>query len=262
MGVLGIVTCEILELEFAQLLGTDPEAGRISVLEDRRSARLIELLEARQVRNLYRLPHLNAFRREPGERLEVLLRVLEIGLHRNAKVLRAAVARAAHELSPHVDALLLGYGRCGNALEPPRTLLDVDKPVFLPMDHGCPVDDCVALCLGGRDCYYAEQCKIAGTFFLTPGWSRHWKQMLDPRCARVTLPGLKRLLSSYERVLLVQTPALANDELLRRGEEFSKQTGLRLEVSQGTMDLLTAAWEEAKHFLQPNVVPPGNGAAL
>lgn len=263
MGVLGIVTCEILELEFAHLLATDREAGRISVLADRHSARLIELLEARQARGLYRLPHIHAFRPEPAERLEVLLRVLEIGLHRNAKVLRTAVTRAAHELSPHVDALLLGYGRCGNAFEDARTHLDVDKPVFQPLDHGQPVDDCVALCLGGRDCYYAEQCKIAGTFFLTPGWSQHWKQMLDPQAGKVTLPGIKRLLSAYERALLVQTPALAGDELARRGEDFARQTGLRLEVREGTLELLTGAWEEAKRFLLQNAAPfeRGEGAA-
>ncbi len=34
MAVLGVLTCEILELEFAHLLGTDSEVGRVTVLED------------------------------------------------------------------------------------------------------------------------------------------------------------------------------------------------------------------------------------
>ncbi len=34
MGILGILTCEILELEFADLLARDKEVGRITVLED------------------------------------------------------------------------------------------------------------------------------------------------------------------------------------------------------------------------------------
>ena len=46
MGVLGVLTCEILELEFAELLATDRDVGRISVLEDERSAHLIEALES------------------------------------------------------------------------------------------------------------------------------------------------------------------------------------------------------------------------
>ena len=36
MGILGILTCEILELEFAELLAADKEVGRITVLENDR----------------------------------------------------------------------------------------------------------------------------------------------------------------------------------------------------------------------------------
>ncbi len=249
MSVIGIITCEILELEFALLLGEDAEVGRVSVLEDRRSTRLIELLEAQPLPGLHRLPHVHAFHAEPAESVEVLLRVLEIGLHRNRAVLREALAAAARALRPHVDALLLGYGLCGNALDDPQAVLDVDVPVFLPTDQGHPVDDCVGLCLGGRDGYYAEQRKVPGTFFLTPGWSQHWKRMLDSH-GEASQPGLKRVLAGYERALLVQTPALADDEMLLRGAEFCRQTGLRLEVRQGTMELLTAAWAAAKSFVQ------------
>jgi hypothetical protein len=246
MAVLGVLTCEILELEFARLLGEDAEVGRISVLEDSHSARLIDLLEARQARRPQCLPHISAFRAEPGEPLEVLVRVLALGLHRNRKVLRDAQAKAAHEFERHVDALLLGYGLCGTAFDDPRAALDVALPLFQPMDGEHPVDDCVALCLGGRERYYDEQRKIAGTFFLTPGWSRHWRRMLDTRSGELSQPGLKRVLAGYERALLVQTPALADDELQRRGAEFGRQTGLPLETSRGTMAPLTAAWEAAK----------------
>lgn len=262
MAVIGIMTCEVLELEFATILGSDAEIGRVSVLENRQSSQLIELLEAQPIHNLQRLPHVHAFQPEPNEALEVLILVLELGLHRNRKVLRDALTKAAHELRPHVNALLLGYGLCGNALEDPRAVLDVDVPVFLPMDHDHPVDDCVALCLGGRDCYYAEQRKIPGTFFLTPGWSKHWQRMLDPRSGEMAQPGLKRLLSGYERALLVQTSALTDVEMLRRGEEFSRKTGLRLEVRQGTMALLTAAWTAAKNFVESAAAPDEVEASL
>lgn len=246
MAVLGIITCEILELEFARLLGKDSEVGRISVLENRHSAGLIELLEQQQVDHLHCLPHLHAFTAEPDEALEVLVRVLALGLHRNQRVLRHALAKAAQELRPHIDALLLGYGLCGNALDDPQALLDVDVPLFQPMDGDHPVDDCVGLCLGGRECYYDQQRKVAGTYFLTPGWSEHWKQMLDPHSGAVSQPGLQRLLSGYQRALLVQTPALANDELQRRGAEFQRHTGLRLETQKGTMAPLIDAWNSAR----------------
>ncbi|NJD06972.1 MAG: DUF1638 domain-containing protein [Methylococcaceae bacterium] len=250
MAVIGILTCEILEFEFAWLLGGDAEIGRISVLEDRRSARLIRLLETEQRVSLQCLPHVHAFRPEPGQPLEVLVRVLEVGLHRTRSVLRSALAKAAQELRPRVDALLLGYGLCGNALEDPREVLDVDVPVFLPMDQDRPVDDCVALCLGGRELYCAEQHATPGTFFLPPGWSQHWQRILDPDAGELAEPSLRRVFAGYQRALMVPTPVLAEAEMLRRGQEFSRSTGLRLERREGTVAALVAAWAAAKNCIR------------
>jgi hypothetical protein len=250
MAVLGIITCEILELEFAQLLGKDPEISRISILSDSHSAQLIQLLEAGQTTPLHALPHPHAFIPEPDDSLEVLVKVLALGLHRNHRVLRSALVKSTQALNSHIDALLLGYGLCGGALKDAESVLDIDIPLFQPMDGKHPVDDCVALCLGGRARYYNEQRKTAGTFFLTPGWSHHWRRMLDTNTTEVSQPGLKRLLSSYERGLLVQTPALTNDELQRRGIEFSAKTGLRLETRTGTLSPLTEAWSAAKSALK------------
>jgi hypothetical protein len=253
MAVLGIITCEILELEFARLLGEDAEVARITILEDSHSEQLIRLLKQRQV-PLRCLPHPHAFAAEPGDSLELLVRVLALGLHRNQRVLRDALAKAAQEMRSSIDALLLGYGLCGGALDDARAVLDVDLPLFQPMDGERPVDDCVALCLGGRERYYGEQRKCAGTFFLTPGWSRHWRRMLDLRSGQVSQPGLQRLLSGYQRALLVCTPVLAEDELQRRGDDFVRHTGLRLETQTGTLAPLRAAWEAAKAVVRSKSV--------
>jgi hypothetical protein len=250
MAVLGIITCEILELEIARLLGDDPDITHISVLEDSHSAYLIEQLQARQEPRLHCLPHPHAFTPESAESLEVLVRVLAMGLHRNRRVLRDALAKSAQALRPHIDVLMLGYGLCGGALNDARAVLDVDIPVFQPMDDNQPVDDCVALCLGGRERYYSEQRKIAGTYFLTPGWSRHWRRMLDMDCGEVSQPELKRLLAEYQRALLVRSPVLSDNELQRRGAQFSHRTGLRLETQSGTLAPLIAAWNAAKAALQ------------
>jgi hypothetical protein len=246
MAVLGIITCEILELEFARLLSEDTEVRRISVLEDDCSARLIELLEEHQTPHVQRLPHPHAFVAEPDMPLEVLVRVLALGLHRTRRVLSKALGEAVQALQSRVDALLLGYGLCGGALDDIRAVVDANVPLFQPMDGDHPVDDCVALCLGGRERYYGEQRKIAGTFFLTPGWSRHWRRMLDVSTGKVAQPGLERLLSGYERALLVQTPAMAEEQQQQNGMEFARRTGLRLETQAGTMDPLSAAWDAAK----------------
>jgi hypothetical protein len=250
MGVLGILTCEILELEFAHLLGTDPDVSQVTVLEDARSTRLIESLESRGFQNVRRIPHVKSFFPEPAEHLEVLVRVLELALHRKKETLQRGLVSAAREMSRHVDALLLGYGLCGSALENPKELLDVDVPVFVPIDGDHPVDDCVGLILGGRDCYYAEQRQVPGTFFMTPGWTCHWKKLFGQDFGDVEREVAKRLFAYYERTLLVLTPVVPQDEMKQSANEFSRLFGLCVQEREGTLDILSQAWKAAKAFLE------------
>ena len=81
MAILGVLTCEILELEFARLLATDREVNRITVLEDKRSAQLITALETIKKDNLKRITSLKAFTPAAESSLEVLVAVLELALH-------------------------------------------------------------------------------------------------------------------------------------------------------------------------------------
>lgn len=80
MSVLGILTCEILELEFAYLQARDPDLARITVLEDDQSARLIGALQSNGIENLRRISDLKTFSPSFPDRLEVLINVLELAL--------------------------------------------------------------------------------------------------------------------------------------------------------------------------------------
>jgi hypothetical protein len=257
MGVLGILTCEILELEFAYLLGTDPDVAQVTVLEDTRSTRLIEALELRGARNVRRIPHVKSFSPEPSDQPEVLVRVLEVALHRRKEILRRGLVGAAREMSCHVDALLLGYGLCGNALENPKTLLDVGVPVFVPMDGDKPVDDCVGLILGGREHYYAEQRRVPGTFYMTPGWSCHWKGMFGGDPDEVKQETAKRLFANYDRTLLVLTPVMPEDEMKHSANKFCRLFGLTVQERRGTLGILEQAWQSAKTYLRAKPDGPG-----
>jgi len=176
--------------------------------------------------------------------------VLELGLHVWPKKLREALVEAAEEMSQHVDALLLGYGLCGNALESSRELLsDVGVPVFLPMDQDHPVDDCVGLLIGGRERYYAEQCKVAGTFFITPGWAHHWRRMFERETGGMSVDLARRLFEHYERTLLISNPVTSDQEMRESIREFVDTFGFRVETCAGTMDILERTWEEAKGSL-------------
>ncbi len=122
MPALGILTCEILELEFAHLLISDPEITRVTVVEDEYSQALTALLEESGLRPR-RIKGAESFVRNADNGLEVLIRVLELGLHNRKRLLQDGLAAAGKEMGPRVDALLLGYGLCGNALADPAALL-------------------------------------------------------------------------------------------------------------------------------------------
>ncbi len=250
MGILGILTCEILELEFAELVGNDPELVRITVLEDERSARLLEVLESKNVKNLNRITDLKTFTPDHQNQIDVLIQVLELALHNRRQTLQQGLIEAACKLGPHVDALMLGYGLCGNALEKPGELLsEAGVPIFIPMDEDHPVDDCVGLLIGGRECYYEEQCKIAGTFFMIPGWTYHWKRMFDQEFGNLSIDMAKELFKNYERSLLISTDTMSQDEMSRNSKAFNNLFDLRQEAREGTLQILYQSWNSAKAYL-------------
>lgn len=250
MSVVGILTCEILELELAHLLASDIEVNRISVVETERSARLVERLESLQISRLNLISKMDGFRPDPDARLEVLVQVLEIGLHNFKKKIQEALVDAARQMSPHVDVLLLGYGLCGNALEDPEALFaDTGVPVFIPMDKDHPVDDCIGLLIGGRDQYYSELCNVAGTFFMIPGWAYHWKGMFSAEYGNMSVEMAKSLFANYERTLLISTGVMPEAEMKKNTDEFSQMFGFRVESRKGTAKILNDTWKKVKDAL-------------
>ena len=250
MAILGILTCEILELEFAYLLNSDKDIARITVLENSRSVRMLDELGSAETRNLDRITDLDSFTPDLENRLEVLVHVLELGLHNRKELLQQGLVDAAREMGSRVDALLLGYGLCGNALEKPDELLsDAGVPIFIPMDEDHPVDDCVGLLIGGRERYYGEQCQVAGTFFMIPGWTTHWKRMFEQEFGNLSPEMAKRLFKNYERSLLISTPIMSLEEMKQNSEAFNELFGLGTEVCQGTLGILKKTWDTAKQYL-------------
>ncbi len=251
MPTLGILTCEILELEFAHLLVSDPEITRVTVVENDYSRTLTALLEESGLRPR-RIKGSEEFVRDADNGLEVLIRVLELGLHSRKRLLQEGLAAAAKEMGPRVDALLLGYGLCGNALADPAALLaDSGVPVFIPWDEDHPVDDCVGLIIGGRENYYQEQCRVAGTFFMIPGWTRHWKNIFRKEAGGWSEELAGRLFSDsgYERSLLIPNGLLSEKAMRDNIEEFNRMFGFRTETRPGSLDLLRKAWNAAKQSL-------------
>ncbi|MBT3367554.1 MAG: DUF1638 domain-containing protein [Nitrospina sp.] len=256
MAVIGIITCEILELEFAHLLANDSEVEGITVVEDTHSAAIIDALSPHRADGgaiLRRIPYLKEFTPNHEHRMEVLVRVLELALHNRKKNLQNGLIKAAKEMGRYVDAIVLGYGLCGNALRDPDELLsDAGAPVFIPMDQDHPVDDCIGLVMGGREHYYGEQCKIAGTFFMIPGWTRHWKHLLKEEYGGFDPALMKKIfgMAKYERSLLIPNPVLSQNEMEENIAEFNELFGFRTDIRQGTLAILEDTWKSMKKHIR------------
>ena len=252
MAVLGILTCEILEREIAFLVGNDRDFCRVTVIDDARAQHLIETIEEGGIHAVNRIPHLSTFNPE-GAGCEVLIRVLEFGLHRHRDILRKRLDAETRRMDRFVDALLLGYGQCGGALSDPIDVVDVHGPVLYPRDGAHPVADCVGLYLGGTDAYYREQCRVPGTYYLTPGWCRHWRDMFlavdDARPPAISSMLCHRVLRGYKRLLIIHSPVLDGGEMRASARELSGLSGLGVEEREGSLQILQKSYQEAKRAL-------------
>ena len=175
---------------------------------------------------------------------------MELALHRRKRLLQEGLVKAVMEMARYVDGIVLGYGLCGNALEKPEELLaEAGVPVFLPQDEGHCVDDCVGLIIGGRTSYYEEQCKEAGTFFMIPGWTKHWRRLFDQEYGELDPKMAKRIFSAYKRSLLIPTPVLSEAQMRQNIEEFNCLFDFHTEIRPGTLEILHRTWERAKQDL-------------
>lgn len=253
MTTLGIVTCQILELEFAHVLSNDPDIREIRVEANPFSMDLIETLERDGSKRVCKVLPEETSETDETIGLVALIRVMEVGLHSNIQNLRREVLAAVKELAPFVDAVLLGYGLCGNALNNAADLFgDIPVPVMLPTQNEEPVDDCVGLIIGGRENYYEEQRRCAGTMFMNAGFSRHWENILSmdipPNLMHKKDKILERIWGNYERSLLLPTPVLDESALRKNTKKFVERFGLKTEIRPGTLSLLENAWKKVKKF--------------
>jgi hypothetical protein len=251
MTKLGIITCQILELEFAHILSNDPDISEIWIVADAFSKELIEILEDRGLQQVHRASNMGELDADETIDIAVLVRVMEVGLHSNISTLRQEVVAAVKDIAPFVNAVLLGYGLCGNALNNTSELFDdIRIPVMLPMQNEKPVDDCVSLIIGGTENYYEEQCRCAGTMFMNAGFSRHWDKILSMNIPTKLIHKkdkiLDRIWGHYKRSLLLTTPVLGEKELRDNTKDFNDRFGLKTETRAGTLSILENAWKELK----------------
>ncbi len=267
MAVLGILSCQIFELELAYLLAAQETPPRITVVRNAASQGFINAVIGYPIGHITFIDKPRDFVSSCDSALEFLVYMMEVGLHSSKIKLQKALSNAGNEISGKVDALFLGYGLCGNALDCPESLFEhADIPVFLPKDCDHPVDDCIGMLIGGREKYYAEQVKEAGTFFMTSGWVNHWGSIFETGCEHMSMDMIKRLFAHYKRTLLVSSPVMDTNLMIEKIIKFNRLFQCVSDVTQGSMDILQMSFAAAKaHVLNipvKKLYPYGNCADL
>jgi len=187
---------------------------------------------------------------------------LDVALHRTPQRLTAALQQAVAdaEADPEIEAVVLGYGLCSNAVLGVRA---GRVPLVVPR-----VDDCVALVLGSNEAFLEQARLAAGTYYLSRGWIDSQCTVFHEHDAMVAKYGEARatrltelLLEHYTRLVLVVTGRYDPAPYRAFAQARARQFGLAYEEVAGTTALVDALvdgpWDE--RFL---VIPPGGEIAF
>lgn len=177
------------------------------------------------------------------------LEVMEWGLHTRPELLLETLTERIRSLQDHVDAIMLGYGRC-QALD--RLPDDFQVPVFYPEG-----DDCIGVLLS-QERYAQALQEEAGTWFLTPGWTEMGMEFIfhELQVNRLAEKGLDplqvahRMLKDYTRALFIDMNLGDQERLLKKAQEISQEFHLRLERTEGSLAGLKATLSQALQALR------------
>ena len=94
---------------------------------------------------------------------QVECKLFDYGLHRTSERMAAALQGEIDEANDKdYDAIVLGYGLCGNGIVGVRSR---KQRLVVPRVH-----DCITLFLGSLESYQAQSTQHPGTYYLTQGW--------------------------------------------------------------------------------------------
>lgn len=170
-----------------------------------------------------------------------------------------------HESRP-IDAILLGYGLCSNAI---AGLSSSKYPLVAPRAH-----DCITLLMGSR-AQYDEDFRIhSGTYYYTRGWydlgalflsddklRRKRQEYMDRYEDEDTVNYLmdieRDMMKNYNRLAHISWQGIPDDPSVLQAQKTAIENGWRFDICDGSdrliRKLLWGEWDE-NEFL---IVPPG-----
>lgn len=172
-GVLGIIGCPLLEDNLVWSLRGDSDEKDIAIVDTGHEGSLWDKLDAHSIP--YRVVGEDdalSGRYVPSEgSFNLLVYMLDLGLHSVPEELRSKVEDVAVRMQPYVDAIGFYLGTCGTyhwdipkwcegrGLKPSEMFRDRD---------GNPCDDCVGANIGGGPKYLEMQKRYTGYLYMFP----------------------------------------------------------------------------------------------
>ncbi len=253
MKRIGILVCQIFEDELLEILGSFPEIDKILIYDNEASKEFqniaIKNLPPEKFRIVRELCSVKFLKREND--VEALLYLLPLALHVDPPMIKKEVASAAKELEKHVDYLVVFFGLCGNSLGDVEALMkesNVEVPIVILKDsQGEIVDDCVCALIGSRNRYRETINEEPGTWFMTYGWAKYWKELSCETVGSFDIDKMKLVFdrTGYKRTLAVDLDFGDKNIYYERCKEFSEIFNLPVCHKKGDINLLKEALRKA-----------------
>ncbi|MBN1786751.1 MAG: DUF1638 domain-containing protein [Candidatus Methanofastidiosa archaeon] len=253
MRRLGIISCQVFEMELAHILDGREDLDNIYMIKTSENISLAERIECHDVRFIKEPDFLPRLSRS----LDVLINILPIGLHIDIEELEYQCNENINSFKDITSSILLLYGLCGNALR--NIICREDVRIAYPCDGEGMVDDCIC-CILGRE-RYMDELRRMGSYFLTTGFVYHRDKMLkriNERTERHYDSNDSKLmleLNDYRRTLLIDV-GIGPEDYIERACRLSSELGLEMESTVADLRMLEEAVGGALDSLSPRPCYP------
>lgn len=262
MTTLGIVGCRIFEDEIVHVLVNDPAIERIFIVENEENAGILKKLEAVEL-----APRVLPFYEiqselEKSRGFNVVIQLQSMGLHINPARLKKAIHTNVNFISRLTDGVLLFYGLCGQPIYFEENYLGSEKcPVCFLQEVNedkskSPLDDCVAVALGGNFRYRKLLKSYRHTFFFTPMWAANWKLVFGETEKEFsnfefTPSHLKEL--GYRKVAKIRTGLSYEPDFGKNVEKFAHDFGFEVIELEGSTEIAESSYFRMRNLLTRNI---------
>ncbi|WP_340818955.1 DUF1638 domain-containing protein [Methanolobus sp. WCC4] len=254
MPVVTFIACRMFEDEIVHIAEKDDSIKKLLIVDNVDSAGLVDKL--RDADCNYSLISENGIIEGPkDEGLTLVVEMLELALHAQPEHLKEVVYGKAREMAEFSDGILLFYGLCGNVLGKVDTeLADLPCPVrILKEDNGDVIDDCIGAVLGSRAAYLEKLKSFngVGTFFMTPMWAAHWREMvvsagMTPNPDDIKLSKFVFDYAGYRNVAKMDTGLHYEKKFEPMVEEFARLFEFDVIDMKASPDLLVRCYERLR----------------